>query len=562
LEKIAELDNGLKLGRSVKIAIAQKNFIVGDITGNTEIIKNLVVSEKCRFVDIVVFPELSLCGYPPEDLLLKPEFYRKVQLSLQALQQTSQDVEVAFIVGYPVSEQEQSYNAVSLLHRGEILATHFKQALPNYSVFDEQRYFTAGNSSTVLKFKGKKIALQICEDLWQTQPMDLLVKKKPDVLIVANASPFHLGQYSKREALLKTRSQQLGCPIIYANLVGGQDELVFDGASMVYDSKGNKIAKFPQFEECFGVVEIAQKQIIVDTWLRPNPTNRANYLTELYQALVLGVRDYVTKNGFKGAVIGLSGGIDSALTLAVAVDALGAANVTAIMMPFRFTSSMSLEDAQRQANTMGVQYEVISIEPIYEQFIQQLKPLFKNKPADTTEENLQARCRGVLLMAYSNKFGNLVLTTGNKSEMAVGYATLYGDMAGGFAVLKDVFKISVYELAKYRNESGEVIPQRVITRAPSAELAPDQIDQDSLPPYAILDSILKAYIEHEEGLKEIVEHYKDAPGFDLETVRRVINLVDINEHKRRQAPPGVRVSSRAFGRDHRYPITSAYRKQP
>ena len=562
MAKIAELFSVLNLGRLVKIAIAQKNFTVGDITGNTDIVIKLLNSDKTETVDIVVFPELSLCGYPPEDLLLKPEFYRKVQSSLQVLQQASKDLEVAFIIGYPVCEQNRSYNAISMLHKGEILATHYKQSLPNYSVFDEQRYFTSGTSPTLLKFKDKTIALQICEDIWQTQPMDLLATKNPDILIVANASPFHMGQFHKRESLLENLCQQLGCPIIYANLVGGQDELVFDGGSMVYDANGNKVAEWPQFEEYFGVVELQSKQIIAEACLVPESMTQKNNLAELYQALVLGVRDYVSKNGFKGAVIGLSGGIDSALTLAVAVDALGAENVTAIMMPFRYTSAMSLEDAQRQAETMGVQYEVISIEPIYEQFMQQLKPLFADLPTDTTEENLQARCRGVILMAYSNKFGNMVLTTGNKSEMAVGYATLYGDMAGGYAVLKDVFKILVYSLAKYRNELGEVIPKRVISRPPSAELAPDQTDQDSLPPYVILDAILKEYIEQEKGLKEIVEFYKNTPGYDFETVKRVINLVDINEHKRRQAPPGVRVTSRAFGRDHRYPITSAYRKQP
>jgi len=562
LAKIGELVNGLKLGLLVKIAIAQKNFIVGDITGNKEIIKSTINTEESRLVDIVVFPELSLCGYPPEDLLLKPEFYRKVKQALEDLQQLSKALETAFIIGYPIVEKDCAYNALALIHKGEILATHYKQSLPNYSVFDEQRYFTAGINSTLVKFKGKSIALQICEDIWQARPMAQLAKIKPDIVIVANASPFHMGQYENRENLLKKRCKQLACPIIYANLVGGQDELVFDGASMVYDAKGNKIAEWPQFSEYFGVVDVTEDKVGVENAFLKPVAQHQNSLAELYQALVLGVRDYVTKNGFKGAVIGLSGGIDSALTLAVAVDALGAENVTAIMMPFRYTSTMSVEDAQRQAETMGVQYEVISIEPIYEQFINQLQPLFAKTTSDTTEENLQARCRGVLLMAYSNKFGSIVLTTGNKSEMAVGYATLYGDMAGGFAVLKDVFKISVYALARYRNEQSEVIPERVITRPPSAELAPDQVDQDSLPPYAILDAILQAYIEQEKGIKEIVEYYKETTGFDFETVKKVINLVDISEHKRRQAPPGVRVTSRAFGRDHRYPITSAYRKQP
>jgi len=548
----------------LKIAIAQKNFIVGDIFGNTEIVVNTLKSNQNEGIDIIIFPELTLSGYPPEDLLLKAEFHRKMSHALTTIIEKTTTFSTAIVIGYPTKENHICYNALSLIAAGKIIATHYKQALPNYSVFDEQRYFSAGKTSTVFNFNGTNIALQICEDIWQPQPMDALAKQAPDILLVANASPFHLGQVQQRLALLKTRCQQLGCAIVYANLVGGQDELVFDGASLVVDKNGHKMAEWPQFQEYFGVVNIDQDVTTTDPKLQPrnNALGNAENRHELYQALLLGVRDYVTKNGFKGAVIGLSGGIDSALTLAIAVDALGAENVTAIMMPFKFTSSMSLEDAEQQAVSMGVDYQVISIEPIYEQFMQQMQPMFSNTAADTTEENLQARCRGVILMAYSNKFGNIVLTTGNKSEMAVGYATLYGDMAGGYAVLKDVFKTSVYDLARYRNEIKAVIPERVITRPPSAELAPDQIDQDSLPPYDVLDKILEAYIEEDKGLKEIVEMNSNVAGFDVATVKRVINLVDINEHKRRQAPPGVRVTGRAFGRDHRYPITSAYRKQP
>ncbi len=554
----------------MQIAIAQKNFIVGDVDGNSQKILQLLDSACEDNIDILVFPELTISGYPPEDLLLKPEFYRKIEHAVNSIIKATTDSKAALVIGYPVAEKGEYFNALSMISAGSILATHYKQALPNYSVFDEQRYFSAGNSPTLVSFQGKNIALQICEDIWQSAPMNELEKHAPDLLIVANASPFHLGHYQQRNKIIRSRCQQLNCPIVYANLIGGQDELVFDGASMVFDASGKKVAEWPQFEEYFGTVNWQQKFEVSDPKLTPrlkskqakisdseNAESLQKSLPQLYQALVLGVKDYVHKNGFSSAVIGLSGGIDSALTLAVAVDALGAENVTAIMMPFKYTSTMSLEDAQQQAKTLGVQYEVISIAPIYQQFMQQLAPLFIDTKPDTTEENLQARCRGVLLMAYSNKFGSIVLTTGNKSEMAVGYATLYGDMAGGFAVLKDVFKNLVYALARYRNQQQVVIPERVITRPPSAELAPDQVDQDSLPPYDELDAILSAYIEQEKGVNEIV-----ALGFNASTVSRVINLVDINEHKRRQAPPGVRVTSRAFGRDHRYPITSAYRKQP
>ncbi len=564
MAKIAQLVGFSNLDHLLKIAIAQKNFIVGDIQGNMQIVVNALKSIENENVDIVVFPELTLSGYPPEDLLLKAEFYRKIKQALEQLIEVTKPISASIVVGYPLMKDGKSFNALSLVSTGKIIATHYKQALPNYSVFDEQRYFSEGENATLVKFKGVKIALQICEDIWQDAPMEILAKKSPGLLIVANASPYHLGQYEKRQQLLKQRSIQLGCAIIYANLVGGQDELVFDGASLVFDGEANKVAEWPQFEEYIGIVTIAENISVSDQNLMPNKNleNPQQSLAELYRALVLGVKDYVGKNGFKGAVIGLSGGIDSALTLAVAVDALGAENVTAIMMPFKYTSSMSLEDAQKQAIDLGVDYKVISIEPIYDQFMQQMQPMFNGAAADTTEENLQARCRGVILMAYSNKFGHIVLTTGNKSEMAVGYATLYGDMAGGYAVLKDVFKTSVYALSNYRNKEKQIIPQRVITRPPSAELAPDQIDQDSLPPYDVLDQILEAYIEQEKGLKEITDMFKETAGFDKQTVQRVINLVDINEHKRRQAPPGVRVTSRAFGRDHRYPITSAYRKQP
>ncbi len=560
----------------MQIIIAQKNFLVGDVQGNTEVVIQTLFNhcDNCEndgkagdnkssgkhggqqpgAGTIVLFPELTLVGYPPEDLLFKHELYKRVDQGLERIKQATRQTRMAVVVGHPVIKRGRRYNALSFIAEGAVLLQYCKQALPNYSVFDEVRYFSPAQESGVVEYHNNRIGLLICEDLRQQPPVDAFQKLKPDLVLVANASPFHQGQLVQRKQLVSHRARQFQCPVVYGNLVGGQDELVFDGASMAFDASGHQLMQLAQFEELTAQLKYQQGKLSF------NAAENAELLSpqaELYQSLVLGVRDYVQKNGFKGAVIGLSGGIDSALTLAIAVDALGAEQVMAVMMPFRYTSSMSLEDAQAEAKILGVKYEVISIEPMYEAFMQQLSPLFKNNSPDTTEENLQSRCRGVILMALSNKLGQIVLTTGNKSEMAVGYATLYGDMAGGFGVLKDVFKMDVFKLARYRNRQQQIIPQRVITRPPSAELSPDQKDEDSLPPYAELDVILSEYIEKERSYADIVQL-----GFDKEVVERVIKLVDMNEHKRRQSPPGVRVTSRAFGRDHRYPITSAYRTQP
>jgi len=540
----------------VKIKICQTDFLVGEVQGNTAKILQIIQDDSKRDVsDIILFPELSIVGYPPEDLLFKHDLYHRVQQSLTSIKKLTLSLPQTVIVGHPVSENSHRFNALSVIKNGAVILQYRKQKLPNFSVFDEARYFLPGNKNGLFELNGSKVALLICEDIWHTDIVKSLASEKPDILLISNASPFHLGQMQKRIHILKEQQTLLACPIIYLNVVGGQDELVFDGGSLVINNQGEIMDRLPQFISATKQIIFEDKELIAHT-SETHSKFTNNPIAELYDALVLGVKDYVHKNGFKGAVLGLSGGIDSALTLKIAVDALGAENVTAVMMPFTYTSSMSLEDAQQQAHRLQVKYEVISIESIYTAFEQQLAPYFKDLPRDKSEENLQSRCRGVLLMALSNKMGSIVLTTGNKSEMAVGYATLYGDMAGGFAVLKDVFKLDVYRLAKYCNRESEWIPNRVIQRPPSAELAPDQKDEDSLPSYDILDAILEFYIEKEYSFNDIV-----AKGYEPEMVAKIINLVDINEHKRRQSPPGVRVTQRAFGRDHRYPITSAYRRQ-
>lgn len=530
------------------LTLAQLDFVVGDIEGNTARILELARDLQAK-TDLIVFPELSLTGYPPEDLLLRPDLYDRVEQCLDAI--LAQAGDVALLVGHPWLEGESCFNAVSFIYKGEVLGRYYKQQLPNYGVFDEQRYFVAGTKPCVVDFKGARIGLLICEDLWsEGVALDTRVAGA-SLLIATNASPFDKEKPWLRQELLSRRCQETGLPLVYVNAIGGQDELVFDGFSKVFDATGQLTQRLPGFEESVQSCEFVEGAPV-----------KANHIAEpmsslkaVYQALVLAVRDYVHKNNFKGAVLGLSGGIDSALTLAIAVDALGAENVQAVMMPFRYTSSMSVEDATQQAHTLGISYEVISIEPLFESFMQQLGPYVGPKKGATTQENLQARCRGVLLMALSNQHDRLVLTTGNKSEMAVGYATLYGDMAGGFAVLKDVSKTLVYALARYRNQDVEVIPERVIERPPSAELAPDQVDQDSLPPYDILDPIIEMYVEQDFNVCDLVER-----GFDEATVRYVMRLIDRNEYKRRQAAVGPRISPRNFGRDRRYPITSKFGK--
>jgi len=538
-------------GDSLHILLAQLNLTVGDIQGNTKkIIASINDAELNHSADIIIFPELSISSYPPEDLLLRPAFNEYVKTALDKIINASKNIHV--IIGYPSKQNDKLYNACSLIHDGKIVKTYYKQHLPNYGVFDEKRYFTAGNETCLFEFKGITAALSICEDIWVPEPINDAAMAGAKIMFNINASPYHKNKLAGREKMISERAQDSNMHIIYTNLVGGQDELVFDGNSVVFNNQGEIIFHTPQFEEGLYSFDLNLDQPEITE--KNNNVNIAHAEEEsIYNALVLGVRDYIRKNNFKGALIGLSGGIDSALTLSIAVDALGAENVEVLIMPSRFTANMSNEDACLQAKTLGVNYEIISIEQPFNSFLKALEPRFKDLPTDITEENIQARCRGILLMAVSNKSGKLVLTTGNKSEMAVGYATLYGDMAGGYAPLKDVWKTLVYKLAIWRNTKQQAIPERVITRPPSAELRHDQLDQDSLPDYEILDPILEQYIELDKRPEQII-----ADGYDAETVYKVIRLVDKNEYKRRQAAPGVRITERAFGRDRRYPITSGY----
>jgi NAD+ synthase (glutamine-hydrolysing) len=540
------------MAESLRLALAQFDFLVGDVPGNTG--RMIAAAARARDelrADCVIFPELALTGYPPEDLLLRPALHERVRAGLERLMRETRGIDV--VVGYPRLVQDRLYNAASLLRDGAIVATYHKQLLPNYSVFDEKRYFVAGSEPCLVPIKGIPVGLTVCEDIWQPGPVEQSVGAGARLIININASPFHLAKRVERETALRARILATRVPVVYLNLVGGQDELVFDGESFVMDAGGAVTQRARAWEQ-----ELVAAEFRLDEAGRavPLPGETAVPLADeasLYRALVLGVRDYIDKNRFGGAVIGLSGGIDSALTLAIAVDALGPARVEAVMMPSRYTADMSWEDAQAEAAALGVEYRVIPIEPAFEAFLATLREEFAGRPADITEENIQARCRGIILMAISNKKGKIVLTTGNKSELAVGYATLYGDMAGGYAPIKDVPKTLVYRLAHYRNSLGAVIPQRVFERAPTAELAPNQKDADSLPPYPVLDAILERYIERDMGAEQIV-----AEGFDAATVRRCVALVNRNEYKRRQAPPGVRISRRAFGRDRRYPITAGF----
>jgi len=534
----------------LKISLAQINLLVGDVVGNCErVLRSMRVARDEQQADIVVFPELTLTGYPPEDLLLRPELLVRVDTALQQLCEHSCGIDV---VGYPRCRNGKLYNTAGVIRDGELLAEYDKALLPNYSVFDEKRYFDAGTEPCVVEVQGVKVGITICEDIWHRQPAEAAAAAGAKVLLNLNASPYHTGKAPEREQLLQKRARETGLSIVYVNLVGGQDELVFDGGSFVVDAEGHLTQRAAYFEESQPLV--VYSSTAADYAPLPAAITPAQSEEEaVYTALVCGVRDYVTKNGFKGAVLGLSGGIDSALTLAVAVDALGADAVEVVLMPSQYTADMSNEDAVKEADSLGVKYTIIPIAAAFNAFLGMLEQTFEGAALDTTEENIQARCRGVLLMAISNKKGKILLTTGNKSEMSVGYATLYGDMAGGFAPIKDVPKLLVYRLSRYRNIEGEVIPQRVIDRPPSAELAPDQKDSDSLPPYEILDAILEQYVEQDRAVEDIV-----AAGFDDAVVRRVTRLVDRNEYKRRQAPPGVRITRRAFGRDRRYPLTNGF----
>ena len=537
--------------RKLRVVMAQLDFLVGDIPGNTErVLKAAQQAQELHQADIVLFPELCLTGYPPEDLLLRPSMDLRIAEALERLQQAN--LEPAMVIGAPVRSGGLLYNAAVVIEKGEIRGQYFKRCPPNYQVFDEKRYFAEGRDSLVLEIKGVPVGITVCEDIWKDGPLEDAAAAGAQLILNLNASPFDIDKQARRKALLERKAADNRVSIVYANLVGAQDELVFDGGSMVVDHAGALAVEAPQFADGLFPVEFLCEHHCqpISQPLPAEPSLEAN----VYNALVTGVRDYVNKNGFKSVVLGLSGGIDSAVTLAVAVDALGKDRVRAVMMPFRYTSSASLEDAEAQAAAMGVQYDVFSIEPMYDVFMQTLAEPFAGTKPDTTEENLQARLRGVLLMSLSNKFGSLVLTTGNKSELAVGYSTLYGDMAGGFDVLKDVPKTLVFRLAWYRNSLAPVIPERVITRPPSAELAPDQKDEDSLPGYDILDQILNLYVERDYSAEAIV-----AEGFERADVERVVRLVDINEYKRRQAPIGVRITERGFGKDRRYPITNGWK---
>jgi NAD+ synthase (glutamine-hydrolysing) len=536
------------MAERILIAVAQMNCTVGDLSGNAARILEYAERSRAAGADLLLTPELSLCGYPPEDLLLRASFLADCRRALERLAQQARGPDL--VVGFPeLAADGARYNAAALIRDGRIAAVARKHELPNYDVFDEKRYFAAGVEPCMIELKGARFALAICEDVWFARVPQAAKAAGAQAILSINASPYHKRKQATRHGIFRDWIRRTALPLVAVNLVGGQDELVFDGASFVLDARGDVVRQAPFFEESLemfafdGAVPLAGA-------VSPEPPLEA----EIYRALCLGTRDYLDKNGFPGALIGLSGGVDSALTLAIACDALGAERVRAVMMPSRYTRQMSLDDAAEMARRVGVRYDIVPIQPVFEAFLAALAPQFEGRPADVAEENLQARVRGTLLMGLSNKFGSLVLTTGNKSEMAVGYATLYGDMAGGYAVIKDLTKTLVWRLARYRNTLSEVIPENIITRAPSAELRADQTDQDSLPPYDVLDGILEAYLEQNRSPREIV-----AQGFAPADVRRVVELIGRSEYKRRQAPPGVRITLRGFGKDWRYPITSKYR---
>lgn len=559
----------------MKIAIAQMNATVGDLAGNVARIADFAVRARKAGADLLVTPELAVCGYPPEDLLLRDDFLEACQQALRDLAARVRDV--TLVVGHPRAEEGRRYNSASIIQAGRIIGFYDKYRLPNYTVFDEERYFEAGAKPCVFAINGVSFGVNICEDTWGAEGpatarrrsslrdervgvnicADSWSAEAPraardagaGVLLVLNASPYHVGKQTVRYEIMRERVLETGMPLVYVNMVGGQDELVFDGASFALNREGKVTHQLPMFEEALGLVTLTDGDPQVGEIAQKLSTE-----AEVYGALVTGVRDYIGKNGFPGAIIGTSGGIDSALTLAIAVDALGAGRVHAVMMPSQYTAGMSVEDARSEVAALKVRYTEIAIKPIFDAFLAALSGEFKGLPADVTEENLQSRIRGTLLMALSNKTGALVLTTGNKSEMGTGYATLYGDMAGGFGVLKDINKMMVYRLARYRNSVSAVIPQRVIERAPSAELRPEQTDQDSLPPYDVLDAIMEAYVESDISPKQIIEH-----GFSPADVERVVRLVRASEYKRRQAPVGVRITPRGFGKDWRFPITNKFR---
>jgi NAD+ synthase (glutamine-hydrolysing) len=544
----------LSAPKQLRCVMAQLNLVVGDVDGNTSRIVAAANEARDRYrADIVMLPELAVSGYPPEDLLFHSGMRLQVARSLERLKQEVRGI--TLIAGYPEYAGAKIFNSAIVIRDGRVLANHRKACLPNYRVFDEKRYFTPGTEPTIIDVHGVKAGVLVCEDVWDSSPAHQARQAGAQVLLVINASPYEVHKQTQREQhVVRERVREAGVPVVFVNLVGGQDELVFDGNSFVMDAHGTVTQRAPAFTEGTYVVDLS---LDIAGTVHPIPADIAPLQGEeesVYGALVQGTRDYVTKHRFPGVVMGLSGGIDSALTLVLAVDALGADHVHSVAMPSRYTSQMSKDDAALQAKNLHVKHSEISIEGMFEATLAALKNEFAGLAPDTAEENIQSRCRGVLLMGISNKTGKMLLTTGNKSEMAVGYATLYGDMAGGFAPIKDCSKLLVYRLARWRNAQSEVIPPRVIDRPPSAELRFDQKDTDSLPPYEILDPILEAFIEEDLSVDQIA-----ARGFDRVTVGRILDLVKRNEYKRRQAPPGVRVSGRAFGRDWRYPITSGYK---
>ncbi|OHX14430.1 NAD+ synthase [Chromobacterium sphagni] len=529
----------------MRIALAQFNPIVGDIAGNAEKILSLAHAAIVQGADVLVTPELALTGYSPEDLLLRDSFYREVAKGLDTLEQLDG---ITLVIGHPVKLGNERFNAATVLRDGHRLGQYHKMLLPNNEVFDECRYFTPGAAPLVFEQNGVKVGVLICEDVWSLEPAAETADAGAEVVLALNASPFHRNKIEARHEALRYRVEETGLPFAYVNLAGGQDELVFDGASFAVDKSGRVVAQAAAYDDELLLVDFADGDL-----QQGKQTALPGPLESVYRTLVVGVRDYIGKNGFPGTLLGLSGGIDSALTLAVAVDALGADKVHAVMMPSRYTADISVTDSRDMIARLGVKYDEIEIWPMYESFMAGLAPSFAGLEMDTTEENLQARIRGTLLMALSNKSGKLVLTTGNKSEMTTGYCTLYGDMAGGFAVLKDVAKTLVFELCRWRNTVSDVIPERIITRPPSAELRPDQKDQDSLPPYEVLDAIMARYVEGNQSAADII-----AAGFAKADVDRVVRLLKINEYKRRQAPVGPRVTQRGFGKDWRYPITNRF----
>ena len=535
----------------ISIVLAQLDLAVGDISGNTKLIIDSCEKAKNQHnADLIIFPELSISGYPPEDLLLHSGFKRRINDALNSIK--DEVAGISALIGFPDYNDDSIYNACAVFRDKEEIVKYRKEALPNYSVFDEKRYFTSDEQPTVFELKGKKIGINICEDIWHKSAAMKAKESGADLIIVINGSPYEKDGQSKRENIVKQRALQTDLPIVYLNMIGGQDELVFDGASFVMSKNGEIKYRATSFEESMDLFEfdLINNECVP---IKSNISSKLSVAESVYKALVRGTKDYIEKHKFSGVVMGLSGGIDSALTLSIACDAIGSDKVRAVMMPYLFTSAMSLEDAQSQADILNIKYDILPISSLYDSTTDLLQPIFLNSENDSTEENIQSRARGLLLMAISNKTGLMLLTTGNKSEMAVGYATLYGDMAGGFAPIKDCTKTMVKKLAKYRNTISEVIPNRVIEREPSAELRENQHDSDSLPPYDVLDPILEAFIEEDLSVEEIVKR-----GFERETVTSILEMVKRNEYKRRQAPPGVRISNRAFGRDWRYPITSGY----